>query len=140
MAGVFSVTPIFTGQLILKNLNESECYNLFPKVLHLVNYFVEQFFVWNRSWLCTTDISYCFGWYDSYQAFQCNMMFLAWIKGTFNDEEGLGQKSSVQSIMHHSIMHRIIGYIRVSAILLSNWKFEILLNLPNWNTFQWKIH
>ena len=65
------------------------------------------FFVWNRSWLCTIDKSYCSRWYDSYQAFQCNMILLAWIKGTFNGEEGLGKKSSVQSIMH-----RIIGYIR----------------------------
>ena len=29
--------------------------------------------------------------------------FIAWIKGTFNGEEGLGQKSSIQSIMHHII-------------------------------------
>ena len=34
-------------------------------------------------------------------------MLLAGIKGIFNGEERLGQKSSVQSIMHH-----IIGYIR----------------------------
>ena len=31
------------GELILRNLNELECYNFFPKGLHLVNYFVEQF-------------------------------------------------------------------------------------------------
>ena len=64
-------------------------------------------------------------------------MFLAWIKGTFNDEEGLGQKSSVQSVMH-----RIIEYIRlrVPGILLSNWKFGILPSLPNWNISQWKIY
>ena len=52
-------------------------------------------------------------------------MLLNWIKGTFNGEEGHRQKSSVQSIMH-----RIIGYYRlisVSGILLSNWKFEMLL-------------
>ena len=96
--------------MILKNLNEPECYNFFSEVLHLVNYFVEQFFIWNwnRSWLCKTDKSYCSRWYDSSsQAFQYNMVLLAWIKGTFNGEEGLGQKSSVQSIMH-----RLIGYIR----------------------------
>ena len=101
------VTPTFTGQLILKNLNEPECYNFFPKVLHLVNYFAKQFFIWNRSWLCKTDKSYCSKWYDSYQASQCNKMLLAWIKGTFNGEEGLGHKSSLKSIMY-----RIIGYIR----------------------------
>ena len=73
--------------------------------------FVEQFFVWNRSWLGTTEK--VTRWYDSYQAFQCNMLS-AWIKGTFNGEEGLGQESSVQSIMY-----LIIGYIslRVSGIL-----------------------
>ena len=61
------------------------------------------------------------------------MMLLARIKGTFNGEEGHRQKSSVQSIMH-----RIIGYYRlsVSGTLLSNWKFGMLLNLPNWNTSQ----
>ena len=110
-------------------------YFFFPKVLHLVNYFVKHFFVWNKSWLCTTDKTYCFRWYDSYRAFQCNRMLLAWIKGTFNSEEGFWQESSVQSVMH-----RIIGYTRVSSILYSNWKFEILLNLPNWNTYQWKIY
>ena len=106
-------------------------------MLHLVKYFAEQIFVWNRSWLCTTDKSYYSRWYDSYQAFQCNMMLLAWIKGIFNGEEGLGEKCSVQSVMH-----RIIRYIRlrVSGILLSNRKFRILLNLPNWNTSRWKIH
>ena len=65
-------------------------------------------------------------------------MLLDWIKGTFNGEEGHRQKSSVQSIMH-----RIIGYYRlasVSGILLSNWKFENIANLPNWNTSPWKIH
>ena len=56
-------------------------------MLHLVNYFVEQFFVWNKSWLCTTDKSCCSRWHNSYQAFQCNMMLLAWIKGTFNGED-----------------------------------------------------
>ena len=51
-------------------------------------------------------------------------MLLAWIKGTFNSEEGHRQKSSVKSIMH-----RIIGYygLSVSGILLSNCKFGILL-------------
>ena len=39
--------------------------------------------------------------------FNVTWCFLAWIKGTFNGEKGLGHKSSVQSIMH-----RIIGYIR----------------------------
>ena len=60
-------------------------------------------------------------------------MLLALIKGTFNGEEGLELKSSAQSIMH-----RIIGYIRlrVSGILLSNWKSGILPNLPNWNNSQ----
>ena len=89
----------------------------FPKVLHLVNYFIEQFFVWNKSWLSTTDKSYCSRWYDSYQGFQCDMMLLAWINGTFNIEEGLGQNSTVQSIMHH-----ITEYInfRVSGIVLCN--------------------
>ena len=64
-------------------------------------------------------------------------MLLARIKGTFNGEEGHRQKSSVQSIMH-----RIIGYYRlsVSGILLSDLKFGILLKLPNWNSLQWKIH
>ena len=61
------------------------------------------------------------------------MMLLARIKGTFNDEEGHRQKSSVQSIMH-----RTIGYYRlsVSGILLSDLKFGILLKLPNWNSLQ----
>ena len=38
------------------------------------------------------------------------MMLLALIKGTFNGEEGLRQKSSVQSIMH-----RVIGCIRLGV-------------------------
>ena len=64
-------------------------------------------------------------------------MLLAWVKGTFNGEEGLGQKSFVQTVMH-----RIIGYIllRVSDIFLSNSKFGILGNLPNLNASQWKTH
>ena len=96
----------------------------FPKLLHLVNCFLEQFFVWNRFWLCTTDKSYCSRWYNSYQAFQYNMMLLAWIKGTFNGEESHRQKSSVQSIIY-----RITGYYRlsVSDMLLSNLTFGILL-------------
>ena len=65
------------------------------------------------------------------------MILLARIKGTLTVEKGHRQKSSVQSIMH-----RIIGYYRlsVSGTPLSNWKFGILLNLPNWNTSQGKIH
>ena len=55
------------------------------------------------------------------------MMLLAGIKGIFNGEERLGQKNSVQSIMHH-----IIGYIRFRHTL-SNWKFRIWINFPNWN-------
>ena len=52
-------------------------------------------------------------------------MLLAWIKNeTFNAQEGYRQKSSVQSIVH-----RIIGYYRlsVSEILLSICKSGILL-------------
>ena len=45
-------------------------------------------------------------------------MLLDWIKGTFNGEEGHRLKSSVQS------NYRLIS---VSGILLSNWKFEMLL-------------
>ena len=65
------------------------------------------------------------------------MMLLARVKKRFNGEEGHRQKRTVQSIMH-----RIIGYYRlsVSGTPLSNWKFGILLNLPNWNTSQGKIH
>ena len=68
---------------------------------------------------------------DSYQDFWCNLMLLARIKGTFDGEEDHRQKRSAQSIMHC-----IIGYycLSVSGIPLSNWKFGILLNLPNWNT------
>ena len=60
-------------------------------------------------------------------------MLLAGTKGTFNDEEGLAQKSSVQSIMHC-----IVGYIRlwVSGIYLCYWKLGTLLDLLNWNTSQ----
>ena len=96
----------------------------FPKLFHLVNCFVEQIFVCIRSWSCTIDKIYCSTWYDSYQAFQCNMILLAGIKGTFNGKEGHRQKSSVKSIMHG-----IIGYYRLSmsGILLSNWKFGILV-------------
>ena len=31
-AGIFSVTPIFIGQLILKNLNKTERYNFLSKI------------------------------------------------------------------------------------------------------------
>ena len=98
-------------------------------MLHIVNSFVEHFLSEkDLGYVGTTDKKYCYG---SYQAFQCNMILLPWIKGNFNDEKGLGQKSPVQSIMHD-----IVGYIRlrVSGILLSNWKIGILLNLPNRNT------
>ena len=50
-------------------------------------------------------------------------MLLAWIKGTCNGEEGLGQKSSIQSIMH-----RIIGYIRLRMSGIA--KFPKLEYLP----------
>ena len=132
-SGIFSVTPIFTGSPDIKKPQLALvlfffwffCF-VFFKCASFSQLLCPTIFCLKWSSLCTADKSDWSRWYGFYQGFQCNMALLAWVKGTFNDEEDL--QSSVQPIMHC-----IIGYIRlrVSSILLSNLKFGILLNLPN---------